>query len=260
MAKRRAIGKKDRFEVFKRDSFTCQYCGKAAPDVVLNVDHLKPVSKGGDNELVNLVTACQECNNGKSNRDLDDGSTVAKQKAQLDELNTRREQLEMMLQWRDGMKDIKTKELEAFENAFAEHTGNVFTESESNSAKRWIKRYGLKVMLESLDEAVDRYLKPDEEGNPDSESITQVFEKTPSIAYWQSKGGMPDELKDAYYCRGILRRRLNYCNDVMALKLITDALAIGVDGEILKTMCKEVCNWTEFRDTISEWIAKREAA
>ncbi len=55
MAKRKAISKKVRFEVFKRDSFTCQYCGAKAPDVVLNCDHIEPVSKGGTNKLLNLI-------------------------------------------------------------------------------------------------------------------------------------------------------------------------------------------------------------
>ena len=32
--KRRAVSKKLRFEVFKRDSFTCQYCGRKAPDII----------------------------------------------------------------------------------------------------------------------------------------------------------------------------------------------------------------------------------
>ena len=45
--KRVAIPKSIRFEVFKRDSFTCQYCGESAPNVILNVDHIYPVSKGG---------------------------------------------------------------------------------------------------------------------------------------------------------------------------------------------------------------------
>lgn len=49
MEKRKAISQTLRFEVFKRDLFTCQYCGKRAPDVVLEVDHIKPVSKGGSN-------------------------------------------------------------------------------------------------------------------------------------------------------------------------------------------------------------------
>lgn len=48
--KRVPISKALRFEVFKRDSFTCQYCGRSAPEVVLEVDHIVPVSKGGTND------------------------------------------------------------------------------------------------------------------------------------------------------------------------------------------------------------------
>ncbi|MCK4795228.1 MAG: HNH endonuclease [Desulfobacteraceae bacterium] len=49
--KRKAISKKLRFEVFKRDSFTCQYCGRKSPDVLLEIDHIKPVSKEGKNDI-----------------------------------------------------------------------------------------------------------------------------------------------------------------------------------------------------------------
>lgn len=56
--KRRSLSKKKRFEVFKRDSFTCQYCGAKAPDVVLQCDHIKPVSKGGTDDILNLITSC----------------------------------------------------------------------------------------------------------------------------------------------------------------------------------------------------------
>ena len=61
------ISKRIRFEVFKRDYFTCQYCGAQAPAVLLHADHIHPRSKGGDDELMNLVTACESCNLGKSN-------------------------------------------------------------------------------------------------------------------------------------------------------------------------------------------------
>lgn len=57
-----------RFEVFARDNYTCQYCGRKAPDVVLHVDHIVPVSKGGTDEPANLLTACADCNEGKSDR------------------------------------------------------------------------------------------------------------------------------------------------------------------------------------------------
>ena len=45
---RKAISVKLRFEVFKRDNFTCQYCGRKSPDVILHVDHIDPVKNGGD--------------------------------------------------------------------------------------------------------------------------------------------------------------------------------------------------------------------
>lgn len=66
MAKRKALSKKLRFEVFLRDEFTCQYCGRAAPSVVLELEHIVPVSRGGGNDKCNLTTACEECNAGKN--------------------------------------------------------------------------------------------------------------------------------------------------------------------------------------------------
>lgn len=70
MAKREAISKRTRFEVFKRDGFKCQYCGHAAPSVALAVDHVQAVSTGGKNNRDNLITACVDCNSGKSNKPL----------------------------------------------------------------------------------------------------------------------------------------------------------------------------------------------
>jgi len=71
MAKRKNLSKGLRFEVFKRDGFTCQYCGQKPTDVVLQVDHIVPVAAGGDNDINNLVTACEACNQGKKAKRLD---------------------------------------------------------------------------------------------------------------------------------------------------------------------------------------------
>ena len=68
MSNRTALSKTMRFEVFKRDAFTCQYCGAHPPDCVLEVDHIEPVSNGGTNDQDNLVTACFDCNRGKGAR------------------------------------------------------------------------------------------------------------------------------------------------------------------------------------------------
>jgi len=68
--KRKALSKKTRFEVLKRDGFKCQYCGASAPDVRLQVDHIKPVAHGGSDAIRNLVTSCQPCNIGKATSTL----------------------------------------------------------------------------------------------------------------------------------------------------------------------------------------------
>lgn len=70
MENKRNVSKKLRFDVFKRDSFTCQYCGSTPPSVVLECDHIDPISKGGTNDLYNLITACFDCNRGKSDKTL----------------------------------------------------------------------------------------------------------------------------------------------------------------------------------------------
>lgn len=71
-----AIPKRLRFEVLRRDNHTCRYCGRAAPDVKLHIDHVVPVILGGGDEPANLVTACSDCNGGKTSS-APDQTTVA---------------------------------------------------------------------------------------------------------------------------------------------------------------------------------------
>lgn len=61
-----ALSVRARFEVFKRDDFTCQYCGRKSPEIVLEADHIVPVAGGGSDDVINLTTSCWECNRGKS--------------------------------------------------------------------------------------------------------------------------------------------------------------------------------------------------
>lgn len=57
-----------RFSVLSRDKFTCRYCGRKSPEVTLAADHVLPIARGGRATLENLVTACSDCNLGKSDR------------------------------------------------------------------------------------------------------------------------------------------------------------------------------------------------
>lgn len=61
-----AVSRRLRFEILRRDGYTCRYCGASAPDVALTVDHVIHQALGGGDEPNNLVTACRDCNSGKS--------------------------------------------------------------------------------------------------------------------------------------------------------------------------------------------------
>lgn len=65
----RSISLRTRTRVMERDHFTCRRCGHKAPDVLLVVDHIIPVAKGGTADESNLQTLCRDCNAGKSDRD-----------------------------------------------------------------------------------------------------------------------------------------------------------------------------------------------
>lgn len=65
---RRSISLKDRWEILRRDNYRCVRCGRSPSSdhkVQLEVDHVKPVAKGGTNDIDNLQTLCWECNHGK---------------------------------------------------------------------------------------------------------------------------------------------------------------------------------------------------
>lgn len=59
-----------RFNVFLRDSFSCQYCGVRKPTPDLTFDHVVPRSKGGRTSWDNVVTACCSCNMRKGSQFL----------------------------------------------------------------------------------------------------------------------------------------------------------------------------------------------
>jgi len=55
-----------RANIFARDNYTCQYCGKRFDTKDLTFDHVIPVARGGKKSWENIVTACWRCNNKKS--------------------------------------------------------------------------------------------------------------------------------------------------------------------------------------------------
>jgi len=55
-----------KLRVMRRDGFACRYCGATEDQSTLEVDHIVPVSKGGETKMENLQTLCARCNARKS--------------------------------------------------------------------------------------------------------------------------------------------------------------------------------------------------
>lgn len=80
----RRIPSDQRARILQRDGFTCQVCGLGAGDpspitgkpIRLHIDHIKPISAGGDNSDDNLRVLCSECNQGRSNLYHPDDKTI----------------------------------------------------------------------------------------------------------------------------------------------------------------------------------------
>jgi hypothetical protein len=62
----------NRLKIFERDEYKCRYCAKQLTRFTATLDHVQPVSRGGDNSYDNLATSCLHCNSQRGNRPVMD--------------------------------------------------------------------------------------------------------------------------------------------------------------------------------------------
>lgn len=149
---RKPISTRKRFEIFKRDSFTCQYCGVKPPKTPLEVDHIIPVSKGGTNDEHNLITACFDCNRGKSNIIADVNLSqidVIMEKKRIAVLQNKKYQKIL----NDEKKQIES-EINLIDEIFSDNfEGHCFTDKFKLSIKKFIKTLGIVEVEEAMEKA-----------------------------------------------------------------------------------------------------------
>lgn len=153
MTKRKAISKKTRFEVFKRDAFVCVYCGAHPPAVLLHVDHIVAVANGGTNDPDNLVTACGPCNLGKGATPLGAiPESLAEKSARVAEMEAQ------LLGYQEVMEGRRARlEREAWRIADMLVPGSPqkgLSRDWFNSIRNFIDKLGFYVVLEAADIAL----------------------------------------------------------------------------------------------------------
>ena len=251
--KRKTISAKLRFEVFKRDGFRCQYCGRSAPQVLLHVDHIEPVAEGGTNDLTNLITSCSECNLGKGARRISDDAAIRKEKRQLDELNERREQLEMMMYWRKELSKLNERTFLYVEACFQEKTGYALKETGKLILKKCLKAFPPGEVLDALDISVSQYGKYDSDNQMDIKSAKKVLDLIYPICKHKRLGDIDTGSNSIYYSAGILHNRFHFPKKQF-LPRLKKAVQLGIDPKELKEMALSVKNYQNWRIAMENLI------
>ncbi len=255
---RQQIRKSVRFEVFKRDSFTCQYCGAKSPDVVLEVDHITPVAEGGDNDILNLVTACRPCNAGKSDRRLSDATAIDVRRAQIEELEGRRQQLEMLHEWHVSLIDIDAQAVTLAGDLWFQSTGRggcSLSDEAAAELRKLIKRHGFDevcISIKDAAEAAQRSSKPFDEACCDNFWKIGRF-----ISVRKAVGDQPD-LARLFYIRGILRNRITMytSREWQSLEMLKEAHSLGVSIDWMEQTAKATNNWSDWKWLMQDAIDK----
>lgn len=245
--KRKTISKKTRFEVFKRDNFTCQYCGRMAPDVILEIDHINSVKNGGDNSIINLITSCFECNRGKGKRKLSEHQELKKQQEMLIELNNKREQLEMLVKWKKELSKLDEEMVDKIEELFKVFSLN---DNGRNNIMKCIKKYGFDETYESAKISYGQYCDENNE-----ETFNKVINYIPRICYNRLRDNQNPIYSKINYICGILRNRLYYFNEIRIKKYLINNMNEN-DIQVIIDISKNVRNWTELKETLEEYFGE----
>lgn len=163
MNKRKPLSAKKRFDILERDNFTCQTCGaKQSDDVLLEVDHIKPVSKGGTNDLDNLVTLCYKCNRGKGARILGEKQAVKLEESRVDEMHKKMQQRQAYIKYKEKLRNADEQHHEKIIKIVNEIVNHHFNKHEIISSKyalnpsqrsefyKYQKKHGVEKLIDSI--------------------------------------------------------------------------------------------------------------
>ena len=120
------------------------------------MDHLVPVAKGGENDLLNLVTACNTCNQGKSDTPLDDNTYLNKSRKQADILHERLEQLKMQMEWVKELRNTKQETIDSLCKYWNEYgVGFVISDNGKKTISQLYRKYSYEEIANAMDIAAE---------------------------------------------------------------------------------------------------------
>jgi len=170
-----------------------------------------------------------------------------KQKKQLDELNERRIQLEMMMDWRNQLKsidcDISRIAIDAFNDLLPASSLNDVGEKFIKDA---LKKFSLNEVLDAI-EISARYIKFESDGITDGGSVTTALKRIGGIC---ANKRQPEHKQAISYIVGICRNRFSYCKDYVLRQRLENAYNAGITIDDMKEAALDCRNWSQY----TQWI------
>lgn len=202
---------------------------------------------------MNLVTSCSDCNLGKSDRKLDDDAVISKQKEQLKKLGEKREQMRMMIEWREEI-ESQRDELSDFirEKIDLAVYPRTIKDFALKKYVRAVSKYGFNEVCDAIDAAEEKFIRTDDDGDTPPETCEKFLANIIPICRASKTIKEKPYLEKLYYIRGICRNRFNYCVDWKCLEVLEDAYKSGVEIEEMTKLAKEARNWTDWSESMEE--------
>lgn len=249
MALEAKISSKLRFEVFKRDSFTCQDCGQTLPDVVLYVGYKIAPEDGGKPVLLNLITRCYDCS----------------AKEPTDVLSRKREQLELIIEWKKSQQHFEedsTDLVVAYINSkMDKYSLKKKAEKEVSKA---LKKYGFVAVMECIDTAAEKTINYDDNGFATHESVEDFIANIHKFLFINS---LPKSIQRARYVAGICRNKYGpdcwedakdlmekYVKALQDHDYDEDMIEKDINEEVIPET-KRKDSWDAWSRFISKWIS-----
>lgn len=115
--------------------------------------------------------------------------------------------------------------------------------------------FSMAEILHGMQLAAESYLVFDENDKVTQESWEKAFAKVGAICSVQQASQDNPELKDLYLIRGILKRRLKYVDDHVALRLLREAYAQGAQIDDLRTLALQASTWSSWQEDLADLLS-----
>ena len=236
------ITKKLRFEIFERDGFTCQYCGKKPPDVILEVDHMVSKFNGGGDEKINLISSCFSCNRGKSKKSITTKQRSKSQRQELIKLKEKTAQLDAYYEYKGEASKLQNNIVAKIIQRWTDAGNGIesLTEHGVKSIASLTSKYTFEDIVESIDIAFNAVHITYENRFKYFCGIlkTKQLEKDNPELYKRNKFGHQFKYK--------IIHKFGHINDRIYWKFITD----GVPLNAIPDYYEDSSTWSQFKDRI----------